>query len=394
MIKTFQYKLYPNQSQIVEFEKWISICCWTYNRALEHRIKAYRRRAMNVTFYDQVYLLTHWRTKIKSLSSVPRWFEMDSLARVDRGMKAFFRRLKSGGIPGFPRFRSNKRYNSLSYSKVGNYISGSHIRIPNLGYIRCRGRTVPRGIQRVLRIIRRSTGWYAQIVLDDRKTPLNVKPINSAIGIDVGLDSFATLSNGSKIDNPRFGMLSIRKLRALHRRVSRRVRGSKRQQRAVKILGQQHELVANQRRCFCHQQSTALVRKYDLIGYENLNINNMVRSRFAKSILDAAWGTFCNQIVVKAANAGQQAIAVDPRSTSQTCPDCGAIVKKKLSERTHSCECGLVCDRDHAAAQVILARALAVSGATRARTDPTSGKKKSSTYQVGRMKRIGLLSNK
>lgn len=180
------------------------------------------------------------------------------------------------------------------------------------------------------------------------------------------------MSSGNKIDNPRWGRKSANKLRALQRRVSRRVKGSKRRRKAVKALQRQYERVADQRRCFCHSHTTDLVRRYDLVAYEDLNIRGMVRTRFAKSILDAAWGMFCNQLSAKAASAGRRAIAVNPRGTSQTCPDCGAVKRKTLSERTHSCSCGLICDRDVAAARVILARALAESGANRPWRDPTS----------------------
>jgi putative transposase len=388
MIRTFQYKLYPSQSQIKILEKWIGSCCWVYNQMLEIRIKAYKRRRENVNYNAQSSLLTTWRSRIESLRAVPRRFELDALRRVDKGMQAFFRRVKSKQTPGFPRFRSQHRYNSIEYLAIGKYLLGDRVQIPNMGTIRCRGRLLPEGTQRVLRVIRRSTGWYAQIVLDDGNMLHDAQPVNTCIGIDVGLLTFAAMSDGSKIKNPRFGQQSSHKLRSLQRRVSRRMKGSKRRRKAVKALQKQYERISDQRKYFCHQHSTSLVQKYDLIAIENLNINGMTHGHFAKSIFDAAWGTFCNQITVKAASAGRQLIAVDPRGTSQTCPNCGAIVKKKLSERTHSCGCGLVCDRDHAAAQVILARALAVSGATRTQTDPASDAAPVVHSQAGRLKRV------
>ena len=214
MIKTFQYKLYPNQAQIKTLERWLGVCCWTYNRMLEGRMKAYRRRKENVTYNAQQSLLTAWRSRMDLLRPVPCEFERDALRRVDRGMKAFFRRVKSGQAPGFPRFRSRHRYNSLESLAVGKYLSGDRIRIPNMGAIRCRGRLLPEGDQRALRVIRRATGWYAQIVLDDGKTAPATKPVVSSIGIDVGLNAFATLSDGNKIENQRFGRESARKLRS------------------------------------------------------------------------------------------------------------------------------------------------------------------------------------
>ena len=153
----------------------------------------------------------------------------------------------------------------------------------------------------------------------------------------------------------------------------------------MKALRRQHEHIADQRRCFCHQHSTALVREYDLIGIENLNVKGMAKGHFAKSILDAAWSIFMAQLTVKAECAGRRVVAVNPRGTSQTCPDCGRVAKKKLSERIHSCGCGLTCDRDAASARVILARALMVLGATRALTDSTSDEQLVAVGQADRM---------
>jgi putative transposase len=351
------------------------------------RIKAYQRREEHVTLYGQQAMLTTWRGRMDWLKNAPCAFERDPLRRIERGFKAFFRRLKAGQKPGFPRFKSRHRYNSLEYAAVGQYWVDGKIRVPNMGRIRCRGRLLPEGQQRMLRIIRRGSGWYAQVVLNDRKQPPTTGPVKSAIGIDVGLNHFAAMSDGAIIDNPRWGRKSANKLRALQRRVSRRYKGSKRRRKAVKALQRQHERVADQRRCFCHQHTTALVRKYDLVAYENLNIKGLARTRFAKSILDAAWGTFCKQLSVKAECAGRMAIVVDPRGTSQTCPDCGAVVRKTLSERTHSCSCGLVCDRDVAAARVILARAVAESAATRPWRDPASDIALA-LHQVGPEKRV------
>jgi putative transposase len=389
MIQTFQYKLYPNQAQSKTLERWLGVCCWVYNRALEHRKKAYLRRAEHTSYNDQQAMLTGWRTRMDSLRAVPCVFERDALRRVDRGMKAFFRRLKAGGEkPGFPRFRSRHRYNSLECLAVGKYLLGNHIRIPNLGKIRCRGRLLPDGIQRALRVICRASGWYAQILLDDGKTPPESLPADTAIGIDVGLNTFAALSDGTMIPNPRFGRKSAAKLRAVQRRVSRRVKGSNRRRKAVKALVRQHERIADQRKYFCHEHSTALVRQYALIGFENLNIKGMARTRFAKSIYDAAWGMFTAQIVSKAEWAGKRSVAVNPRRTSQECPWCGAIVKKKLSEREHRCPCGCTKNRDHASAQVILARALAESGATRPWRDPAADRQLVVASQAGPLKRV------
>lgn len=172
MIRSFQYKLYPNGSQQKVLCRWLSTCCWLYNQSLEQRIKAYRRRKESVSLYTQAAWLTRLRGRTELLRSCPCEFERDALRRVDRGFKAFFRRVKSGHRPGFPRFRSWRRYSSIECLSTGKYLTGDYIRVPNLGVIRCRGRLLPMGTQKGLRIIRRPTGWYAQIVIDDgREVP-------------------------------------------------------------------------------------------------------------------------------------------------------------------------------------------------------------------------------
>ena len=187
--------------------------------------------------------------------------------------------------------------------------------------------------------------------------------VNAAtVGIDMGLNSFATLDNGEKIPNPRWAKKSARRLRSTHRRLSRSQKESHNRRKAIANLGRVYEKVKAQRRDFAHQESRKLVDRFDLIAFEKLNVAGMVRGRLAKSIIDAAWGMFLLMLVYKAAKAGKRAIGVNPRGTSQTCPDCGRVKKKLLSERTHECTCGCRLDRDVAAARVILARALGVAG--------------------------------
>jgi putative transposase len=190
-------------------------------------------------------------------------------------------------------------------------------------------------MQRGVRIIRRETGWYAQVLLDNGAPP-PPRPIQTSVGIDVGLESFATLSTGTKIANPQFAQLAQRKLRSLQRRLSRCQKGSSNRRKAVRRLAREHERVAAQRRSFCHQEARKIVDRFDLIGLEKLHIGAMVRNRcLARSIMDAAWGMFAFCLTYKAANAGKSAVSVHAPGTSQECPWCGLIRPKKLCERTH-----------------------------------------------------------
>lgn len=387
MLKTIEAKLYLTDAQERTLSDWLRICCWTYNRALEHRTKAYKRRNEQTTLFTQMKMLTSWRRSMARMKAVPCQALRDALRRVDRGMQGFFRRIKSGKKPGFPRFKSHVRYNSMEFLASERYVrSANLLRIPKLGLVRFRAgnRTIP-AEQKLLRIIRRASGWYAQVLVEI------VSPVRGnhgpPVGIDVGLETFATLSNNQRIENPRWLRRSERKLRALQRRLSRRRKGSRRRKKAVIAIQRQHERVAAQRGNFCHQHSRRIVNQYSLIAVEKLNIKGMVRSRLAKSILDAAWGTFTNQLRYKAEEAGSKFVSVNPRNTSRECPVCGTIKPKKLSEREHRCACGYATSRDHAAAQVILARALGVAEAKRSSRNPSSDAGGDRHCQVGPTKR-------
>lgn len=362
IIKTIEFKLYLNAEQEATLSSWLRTCCWVYNQALEHRIKAYKRRGQSVSRYDQDNILTGWRLRMDSVRAVPLAFERGALNRLDRGMQAFFRRCKSKENPGFPRFRSYRHYNSLEYLCVGKYIGDGTIRIPLLGHVNARGRfDNVIGKQKLLRVVRRASGWYAQVIVDQGQLPELMTP-QTVIGIDVGLNSFVTLSNGETIENPRFYRKSESRLSRLQRNLARKKKGSINRKNAIRKLNRQYERVASQRKVFCHQESRNIVNNFDFIAFEKLNIDGLMRTSMSKSVRDAAWGLFFFFVTYKAANAGKLAVAVDPRGTSQECPACGAVRKKSRKERTHLCPCGAFLDRDHSAALVVLARAARSSG--------------------------------
>jgi putative transposase len=176
------------------------------------------------------------------------------------------------------------------------------------------------------------------------------------IGIDVGLKSFLTDSNGNTVDNPRYYRRSQATLRRKQRRIARRKKGSKRRRKAAKSTAQTHLKIKRQRRDFHYKVASQYTKNYQFIAVENLNIDGMVKNHhLAKSIMDASWGAFLGILEVKAASAGHQVVRVNPRYTSQKCYRCGEIVQKSLSVRTHICPfCGYVEDRDVNAAKNIL----------------------------------------
>jgi len=355
ILRTIEFKLYPTVTQKETLNRWLGSCCWLYNQALEMRIKAYRRRGESVSRYDQQKWLVGLRQRIPNIAGLPSTFARGALYRIDRAFQAFFRRCKEGANkPGFPRFRARRRYQSLEYLEPGMYILPGSVRVPCLDKIKARGRFDLPGTQKLLRIVHRVSGWYAQIVLDQDKCPAPIEP-QTAVGIDVGLESFATLSTGEKIANPRLLRRSEQHLNRLQRRVSRCQRQSRNRRKRVTQLARQHERITAQRKDFAHQESRKLVNRFDFLAFEKLNIKGMVHSNLAKSIFDAAWGLFLFCVTYKAAYAGKATDAGNPCGTSQECPDCGAIKAKSLSERIHACNCGCILDRDEAAARVILA---------------------------------------
>lgn len=362
ILRTVEVKLCPTEKQIATLKSWMRACCWVYNRCLEQRQKAYTRRGESTSLYDQCKLITGWRERMPRFRAVPLLFLRDSARRVDRAFSSFFRRVKSGERKvGYPRFKSCRRWRTLESLEANRYVHGHFIIIPRLGKIRFRGGDQQiADAQKLLRIVHRASGWYAQLLFEDGTVPPRVEPA-SVVGIDVGLEHFATLSTGEHIANPRCLRKSEAKLAAAQRQLARKIKGSANRRKAVNRVARIHEKTAAQRKDFCHQLSRRLVNEFDVITHEALNINGLAGGMLAKSIHDAAWGIFLNQLAYKAEWAGRHTVAVDCRGTSQECPRCGRIQKKELSERHHRCvRCKFRCQRDVSSALVIRARGVRV----------------------------------
>src|SRR5712692_2172898 len=294
-------------------------------------------------------------------------------ASADRAWSAIQRfydncKNKKQGSKGYPQFQHDNR--SVDYKQTGWKLDadGRHITFTDgcgIGRLRLVGNkkqqieTFPgKRIKRV-RILRRADGYYCQFAVKTQRKVEHV-PSGSQLGIDVGLKSFLTDSQGNTVDNPRHYRKAEKKLRRLGRRLSRTQKKSANRKKARKALAKQHLKVQRQREDFARKQANALVSSHDLIAYEHLRIRNMVRNRrLAKSIHDAGWGIFLHWLAYYGIVHTIPIIAVPPQYTSQQCSDCDTIVKKSLSMRTHMCpNCGLVMDRDQNAALNILEKAL------------------------------------
>ncbi len=283
--------------------------------------------------------------------------------RVDLAFKAFFRRVKARENSGYPRFKGKGRYDSFTYPQYGFKLDGDRLHLSKIGDVRIVLHRPVEGTIKTLAIRRSSTGkWYACFSVEYYPSPLPQKEIT--VGIDVGLESFATLSNGEKIENPRFFRTDEKALAKAQRKLSKVETGTPERKKARKIVAHIHERIANRRLNFAHQTSRQLVDWFGTIVFEDLNVKNMEKNHhLAKSIADVAWTMFISITESKAEEAGSRVILVNPRNTSQQCSRCGMIVAKTLSDRVHSCpHCGLVMDRDQNAAINILRLGLQSQG--------------------------------
>ena len=351
-MKTFKFRLYPTRAQRVAMNESLDACRWVYNKTLEVRRDAWQERQEPLSLYDTNKLLTQWKQEHPGLFNAYSQCLQNAQVRVDLALKAFFRRVKAGEKPGYPRFRGANRYDSFTYPQSGFGLDNK-LHLSRIGSVKIRIHRPIEGKVKTLTIRRDCLGnWWATFSCEYGPPPLI--PNVSIVGVDVGLESFATFSTGEKIENPRF----FRKDETALAKAQRK--GHKRAAQHI------HQRIANRRSDFAHQLSRQLVNKYQLIVFEDLNITEMQNGNHRglnKSIGDVAWRQLRQYTEYKAADAGRTFVAVDPYNTSQMCSGCGSIVPKDLSVRVHSCpQCGLVLDRDHNAALNILARGLSCLG--------------------------------
>jgi putative transposase len=344
-------------------EQTLEICRWVYNETLAMRKSAWEQEQRSISYYESKRQIPLWKKEHPELSGVYSQVLQDVSMRVDLAFKAFFRRLKSGEKPGYPRFKGKGRYDSFTYPQSGFKLDGDRLHLSKIGDVRVVLHRPVEGTIKTLTIRRSATGkWYACFSVEYDPTPAPQK--ESVVGIDVGLESFATLSNGEKIENPRFFRTDEKALAKAQRKLSKAEKGTPERKKARKIVAHVHERIANRRLNFAHQTSRKVVDRFGTIVFEDLNITNMQKNHhLAKSIADVAWNMFITITESKAEDAGSRVILVNPRNTSQICSRCGMIVAKTLSDRVHSCShCGLVMDRDQNAAINIMRLGLQSQG--------------------------------
>jgi putative transposase len=264
--------------------------------------------------------------------------------------------VKTGEKPGYPRFKSADRFNTISYAILGDgcQIKEGCLYLQNIGHVKVKWHRPITGKIKTLSVTRRNGRWYVSFAVECE--PVVLPKTGKEIGIDMGLASFATFTDGTQVETPSFFCKSEKLLKKAQQRLARRKKGSKRRAKARYLVARVHEKITNQRLDFCHKLTYSLVESYDGFAVENLNIKAMVQNRrLSKSISDASWGTFLSILKSKAENAGRWYQEVAPQGTSQKCSSCGEVVKKSLKVRIHDCpHCGLSLDRDLNAALNIL----------------------------------------
>ena len=356
---TYKYRLYPTSKQASELESTLNTCRFVYNSALQERRDAWKGNRVGITYLQQAGELVDCKAEIPELNDVHSQVLQATLKKLDRAFQNFFRRVKArNGKAGYPRFKGKNHYHSFTYPQSGFGVKDGKLHLSKIGDIKIKLHRPIKGEVKTLTITREVDKWYACFSVEVPAP--RPKPIKSATGVDVGLTSFATLSNGKHVDNPKWFRDSERKLARAQKSLSRKKLRSRNRNRQRVEVAKLHERVVNQRKDFHHKLSRQLVNTYDLIAYEDLNIKGMVRNHhLAKSISDAGWGQFIQFVSYKAEYAGGLAIGVNPSGTSINCSACGFPVAKSLATRVHECpNCGLVMDRDENAALNILARAL------------------------------------
>jgi putative transposase len=380
--KTHKYRLYPlpEQEQVLETVLWR--CRSLYNVALEERKTAWERGGVSLNYYHQANELPGLKAACPEYAEVNAQVLREVLRRLEKAFAGFFRRSREGEKPGYPRFQGRTRYHSFTYPQYGGgaVLDGGVLSLSKIGRIPIRLHRPLEGTPKTVTISREADGWYACISCTE--VPAHPLPRTAQeTGIDVGLKAFLVAADGTFVENPRYHRNAEQYLAKCQQRLARRKRGSKRYRKAVKLLGKAHQTVRRQRTDFHHKAALALVRQYDTIYVEDLEVHNMTRrpapkpdgnggyehngaSRKAglnESIQDAGWYGFRMILACKAAWAGKRVIVISPAFTTQDCsnvlPDgtiCGTRVRKSLSVRTQICpRCGCILDRDENAARNI-----------------------------------------
>jgi putative transposase len=358
MLRSYKDRLYTTTAQEVALTGMLNAFCDLYDASLQERIETYQRRGIGLHYGNQAAELKAAREADERLGGYSFSVEQQVMRRIDKAYNAFFGRIKRGSKGGFPRFRAKSRFDSADF-RVGDRLTiRKSGKIGIAGEINvCWHRNLPIGAKVGAAVVSRSSGkWFVCFQLELPEAEAIERPF-APTGIDLDLTSLVTLSNGETVATPQHTRVASRRQRRLQRALSRCKRGSKRRWKAKVRLARHSAKTANQRRDGSHKLSREIVDRFSHIAMEDLNIKGLAGGMLAKSVHNAAWNQLVRHIAFKAECAGSTLKLVDPRGTSQTCPECGTIARKTLAERQHTCDCGYSAARDVASARIVLMRA-------------------------------------
>lgn len=282
MLKTFKYRIYPTKTQITLIENTLYHCRFFYNCMLEQRIKAYKA-GKSVNKYEQLNELSEIKKEFPEFKTIFSQVLQDVGIRLDKAYQNFFRRVKKGETPGFPRFKGKNQYDSFTYPQSGyKLVDNGKLRLSKIGEVKIKLHRPIEGKIKTCTITRKNDKYYACFSCEVEVKPLS--PTGKVVGIDVGVSDFVITSDGEffpKLDAYR---KAEKRLKYLQRQVSRRKKGSNRRKKAVKLLAKQHERVANQRKDIAHKVSRKLIDNYDLIAHENLLCEACLVGRYSAGV--------------------------------------------------------------------------------------------------------------
>lgn len=393
MRRSYKFLLRPTRRQEIALAACLEDHRTLYNAALEHRRTAYRMAGVTIRYGDQSAELKHIRAD--DPDGQGRWSfssQQATLRRLDKAFAAFFRRVKAGQKPGFPRFKGRGWFDTVEWPKDGDgcrwdsqpeHPTATYVRLQGIGHVRVHQHRPVRGRVKTISVKREGRRWYVILACDD--VPAEPLPATGAVvGLDMGVASLVTTSDGEHLANPRHLAATADRLAAAQRDLARKKRGSKRRLKAVARVAALHAKVRRQRLDHAHKAALDLVRDYDVIVHEDLRIANMTRSASGtidnpgrnvaqksglnRSILDAGWGVFLTILAHKAESAGRELIAVNPANTSRTCARCGhCAAENRVTQAEFACTaCGHTAHADVNAAENILRAGLALRDAAEA----------------------------
>ncbi|MFF3327031.1 RNA-guided endonuclease InsQ/TnpB family protein [Streptomyces sp. NPDC002889] len=372
MIRAYKFLMRPTLGQAIALGEMVRDHCSLYNGALQERRDAYRHVSKTTVRYGQQ------SAQLKEIRALDperqgRWSfssQQATLRRLDKAFAAFFRRIKAGDKPGYPRFRGVGRFDTVDFPKDGDgcrwdstpHAPVTRVRLQGVGHVRVHQHRAVVGKVKTVSVKREGKRWYV-VLTAELPEPEPLPATGSVVGIDLGIANFLTTSNGEHVANPRHGRKAAKRLEAAQQALSRCKRGSKRRRKAVQKVAALHRKVRRQRLDHAHRTALDLVREHDFIAHEDLKIRNMsaapapkpdpgrpgaflpngavAKAGLNKSINDAGWGVFLTILHAKAESAGREVIAVDPRNTSRRCPQCGHVAKENrpTQEKFHCTAC-------------------------------------------------------